>query len=81
MAHTISATVVKKVLSVKRVHHSLVSTPGLQTIIDTAIGEMQAVSTYDELVIARACELAWLEGASLIASMTEPLTLSHRLPS
>jgi len=77
---TITAHVVKKVLSVKRVHQSLVSTPGLTAIIDTAISQMQDVSIYDEHVIARACELAWLEGASLIASMSEPLTLTHKLP-
>ena len=83
MARMINAEVVKKILGPHRVHSSLISTPGLDLItrkLMEAIGNVN-FSIHEEQMIKRALELAWLEGASVIAATTDStVLLNHRLP-
>lgn len=70
MARHITKPLALSVLSGKKVADVIATTPGLNAITEALFEKVHSVTLREEQMICRAIEMAWLEGAALISSMT-----------
>lgn len=52
----------------------IVTSPGLNSITEALFEKVHSVTLREEQMICRAIEMAWLEGASIISSLTVDTT-------